>query len=72
MITTSVHVVPIEHEGYQIKVYEHIDRDNWVYVIYEIKNDKWKRKRAMQHYINEDAALQAAKNFINNHLINKL
>lgn len=68
MITTSVHVAPIEYEGYQIKVYEHIDRDNWVYVIYEIKDGKWKRKRAMQHYITEDAALQAAKNFINKYL----
>ncbi len=72
MITTSVHVTSIEYENYQIKVYEHIDRDNWVYVIYEIKNGKWKRKRAMQHYITEDAALQAAKNYINKFLIQKL
>lgn len=68
MITTSVHVAPIEYKGYYIKVYEHIDRNNWIYIIYEVKNDKWKRKRAMQHYLTEDAAMQAAKNYIDNHL----
>lgn len=72
MVTTSVHVEAQDYNGYHIKVYEHIDRDNWVYVIYEEKNGKWKRKRAMQHYITEKAALQAAKNFIDNYLIQKL
>lgn len=65
----------IVHNGYTVRVYEHIDIGNWAYTIYKVTSsydmDKqnWRRIRAMEHYTTPEAAEKAAKNFINNHLI---
>lgn len=66
----------IQYDGYIIRVYEHIDRNNWAYTIYKVNqitlgNSKWKRVRAMEHYIEPQKAEQAAKNYINNFLNKK-
>ena len=64
----------VPHNGYIVRVYEHIDIGNWAYTIYEVtsaygeQKQKWKRKRAMEHYLTSNAAEKAAKNFIDKHL----
>lgn len=66
----------ILHDGYTIRVQEHIDIGNWAYSIYRIteitgNKAKWKRVRAMENYIKPEAATQAAKNYIDNYLKRK-
>lgn len=63
---TSVHCESVEYRGYHINVYPNID--NWVYVIYSVDKGKRKRKRAMQFYISDTAAMTAAKNYIDKFL----
>lgn len=66
----------IPHDNYIIRVYEHIDKGNWAYTIYRVNQitpdkNKWKRVRAMEHYIEPQKAEQAAKNYIDKHLNHK-
>lgn len=68
MVTTSTNVEAIEYNGFYIKVYEYIEVGNWVYIIYEKKGDKWKRKRAIQHFILESEAMSSAKKYIDKYL----
>lgn len=62
------------HNGYIVRVYEHIDKGNWAYSIYKVtsaegmEKQSWKNIRAIEHYIKPEAAEQAAKNYIDNHL----